>query len=264
MSYLYGTNQSITTLRYLLFVFFVAISCTSLFAQGLAGERNLGRGIINHFSYGPVTTAGDLADRFSGGFSIGLAVDYTPADSPWLFGVMGHYVFGNSVKEDVANNLRLPNGAIIGNQREVADLRLRMRAYFLGVRASRIIAFGENKRSGIKIGVGVGYLGHRIRFQEDVTQSVNQLNAEYRKGYDRLTGGPALYQFFGYQLMSRNGRINFFAGGELIEGFTTSLRDFDFATAGSLEGSRLDILAGFRAGIILPLYFGEGQEIFYR
>lgn len=242
----------------------MVFASVSLFCQGLAGERNLDRGIISHFSYGPVATVGDLADRFDGGWSIGLGVDYTPADSPWLFGVMGHYLFGNRVKEDVANNLRLPNGAIIGSQREVADLLLRMRAYYLGVRASRIISFGENKRAGIKVGVGIGYLGHRIRFQEDVTQSVNQLNAEYRKGYDRLTGGLALYQFLGYQIMSRNGRINFFAGGELIEGFTSSLRDFDFATAGSLEGSRLDILAGFRAGIILPLYFGEGQEIFYR
>lgn len=236
----------------------------ALTAQGLAGERNLDKGILLNFGYGAVVPAGDLAERFGNGFSVEVAVDYTGKESPWIFGVMGQYIFGNDVKEDVLTGIRLRSGVVVGNQRAAADLQLRMRGYFAGVRVARILAFGDNPRAGLKLGLGLGWLSHRIRIQNDVNQSVPQLFEDYRKGYDRLTAGPALYNFVGYHQQSRNGRVNFYVGGELFTGFTASRRDFDFPTAGSLEGGRLDLLGGVRAGLILPLYVGEGREIFYR
>lgn len=235
-----------------------------LSAQGLAGERNLDKAILLNFSYGPVAPLADLADRFNSGFSIEFAADYAPKESPWLFGVMGQYIFGNSVKEDVLSDLRLENGTLVGNQRSAADINLRMRGLFAGARVGRIIALGKNKRAGIKLAMGLGLLGHRIRIQDDVNQSLPPVEGAYSKGYDRLTAGPAIYNFVGYQQLSRNGRVNFFAGAELITGFTKSQRKYDFATAASLTGNRLDMLGGVRLGLILPFYVGEGREIFYR
>ncbi|PHI20817.1 hypothetical protein CEQ90_05495 [Lewinellaceae bacterium SD302] len=250
-------------MRFIATLLFICCFLT-LSAQGLAGSRNLEKGILLNFSYGPTVTSGDLADRFGNMASIEVGVDYTPEDSGWLFGVVGQYLFGTTVKEDVLSGLRLSNGIVVGNQRSAAEMQLRSRGYFLGVRVGRIVSFGENKRSGIKIGLGGGVLSHRIRLQEDANQDVNQIINDYKKGYDRLTEGPALYQFIGYQHMSMNGRVNVFIGAELIEGFTSSQRSYDFNTASSLEGNRLDIIAGLRAGLILPIFIGEGEEIFYR
>lgn len=247
-----------------LFVLLALLNITVLSAQGLAGERNLDKAILLNFSYGPAAPLVDLADRFKGGFSIEFAADYAPKESPWLFGVMGQYIFGSNVKEDVLSGLRLENGTLVGNQRSAADIKLRMRALFAGARVGRILPFGDNKRAGVKIALGLGLLGHRIRIQDDVNQSLPPVEGDYRKGYDRLTAGPAIYNFVGYQQLSRNGRVNFFIGGELITGFTKSLRTYDFATSGSLEKNRLDMLGGVRLGLILPLYVGEGREIFYR
>ncbi|MEM9836123.1 MAG: hypothetical protein AAF828_06455 [Bacteroidota bacterium] len=236
----------------------------NLSTQGLEGIKNTDKAILIYAGYGPQSPSGDLSDRFGNTWGIELGVDYIAKESNWLFGVFGQYIFGSQVNEDVVANLRTRDGFIIGNQRDPADIQLRMRGYFAGARIGKIIPFGDNKRSGLKVAIGAGWMEHRIRIQNDVNQSVNQLVGDYRSGYDRLSSGPALYQFLGYQNMSVNGRINFYAGAELFEGFTQSRRDFDYATGNPIDESRLDLLAGFRLGIILPLYQGDGREIFYR
>lgn len=235
-----------------------------LSGQRISNVQNTDPAILISAGYGPQSPAGDLGDRFGNGFGIEMALDYTGKESPWIFGLMGQYSFGSEVFEDVIAGLRTQEGFIIGNQRDPADIQLRMRAFFAGARVSRIIPLGDNPRAGIRVSVGGGWMEHRIRIQNDVSQTVNQLTGDYRKGYDRLTGGPAAYQFIGYQQLSENGRINFYVGGEIFEGFTTGKRDFDFATGTTLDESRLDILAGLRVGLILPLYQGEGKEIYYR
>lgn len=238
---------------------------TTLSAQGLAGAKNLDGAVLIDLGYGPFTTAGDLADRFGGGWSIDGGVTWMPKNSNLEFGVRVQYGFGNQVKEDVLSGLRTREGLIIGTQRSPADIQLRQRQLFIGPTAGYTLAIGKNKRAGIHFKTSLGYFYHRIRFQDDVVQVVPQLRDNLRPGYDQLTGGFAVHQFLGYQQLALDRRLNFYIGAEVMAGFTKALRNFDIPTGAppSAEG-RTDIVLGAKAGIIIPLYFGEGREIFYK
>ncbi|TXF86275.1 hypothetical protein FUA23_19735 [Neolewinella aurantiaca] len=246
--------------------FSLAILLTSaLGAQGLAGARNLDAAILIDLGYGPFTSAGDLSDRFGAGWSIDGGVTWLPKDSNIEFGFRVQYGFGTEVKEDVLSGLRTREGFIIGNQRSPADIQLRHRQLFIGPAAGYTFALGENKRAGIHLKTSLGYFFHRIRFQEDAVQVVPQLRDNLLPGYDQLTGGFAVHQFIGYQQLALDRRLNFYLGAEVMAGFTKALRNFDIPTGAppSSEG-RTDIVLGVKAGFIIPLYFGEGREIFYK
>jgi len=96
-------------------------------------------------------------------------------------------------------------------------------------------------------------------------QVVPQLRDNLRPGYDQLTGGFAVHQFVGYQQLALDRRLNFYLGAEVMAGFTKALRNFDIPTgAPPSTAGRNDIVLGLKAGLIIPLYFGEGREIFYK
>ena len=224
---------------------------------------NQSRGVLFRFGYGPQFPGGDLADRFGTSWSMQGQLDYL-TQSDWLIGLQGQYFFGTEVKQDVLAGLRTDDGFIIGNQRSPADVQLRERGLFLGLQVGRNFVLNPDRsKSGFLFTLAGGWLLHRIRIQTDPAQTVNQVIAEYRAGYDRLTAGPALHQFLGYQNLDARGRLNFYVGIELLEGFTQSQRDWDFATQGPLTGTRFDLLFGVRAGWILPFYQGPSEEIFY-
>ena len=109
---------------------------------------------------------------------------------------------------------------------------------------------------------GAGLLRHWIRIQDD-NSSVTQLTGDYKKGYDRLTGGLALSQFIGWQSLAADRRSNWLIGLEFNEGFTNTLRDWDFNERRKLDESRLDIRIGLRVAWTLPFYQGKSEEIYY-
>ena len=253
-------------LRYpLLLLLLFVVFLPSAGAQGLAGARNEDRAILLQFGYGPFGTAGDLSERFGSGWSLDGGATWLLAKSNWEFGLRVNFGFGNQVKEDPLAGLRTRDGFLVGNQREPADVQLRQRQLFLGPSVGYTLPFGKNARAGLALRTSVGYFYHQIRFQEDAVQDVPQISAALRPGYDRLTGGPAIHQFVGYQSLGVDRLLNFYVGGELLAGFTRALRNFDYAAgrASSPDG-RTDVVLGLKAGIILPLYQGEGREIFYR
>lgn len=246
----------------LLFCFF---GSAYLDAQGLAGAKNADPGVLLHLGYGPFTPAGDLAERFGNGWSIDGALTFLPKSSNLELGVRAQFGFGNQVKEDPLAGLRTTDGFLIGNQRDPADVQLRNRQLFLGLTVGYTFPIGENKRAGIHLKTSPGYFFHRIRFQDDPVQTVPQISGSRVAGYDRLTGGFAIHQFVGYQQLALDRRLNFYVGAEVMAGFTTALRSFDFAT-GTIpnQEGRTDILLGFKAGLIVPFYLGTGEEIFYK
>ena len=247
----------------LLTALFTLLSTCGL-AQGLAGAKNLDNALLVNAGYGGFISAGDLGDRFGGGFAIDGGLAYLPRNSSWQFGVRAVYGFGNEVKEDVLAGLRTRDGFVIGNQREPADVQLRQRQVFLGPSVGYTFRIGANQRSGINLRSSVGYFANWIKLQEDPVQAVEPLLDDYRGGYDRLTAGPAWYQFVGYQTLSENRRINFYLGGDFTVASTTHQRLYDIPTAAApASDRRLDITFGARIGLIVPLYFGEGREIFY-
>jgi len=121
-----------------------------------------------------------------------------------------------------------------------------------------------NKKEGIRATISFGYLWHKIRLQDDY-QSASQLSGDYKKGYDRLTGGFSIQQFIGYQKLDRARRANFTAGLEFTQGFTKSIRTWNFDQMAAPSGkTRLDLIFGIRLAWTLPFYVGmPSEDIFY-
>jgi len=225
---------------------------------------NEGNAWLVQVGYGFHTPGGDLKERFGNSLSPSIAVEWIQGGRNWLIGVDAAFFFGQTVKEDVLAPLRTRDGRIIGNDRQFADIQLRQRAYFAGLHLGKHIGLGKsNHRSGLRLTVGGGIFAHKIRIQDDPARQVPQLTGNYKKGYDRFSLGPALRQTIGYQLLSRDGRINFHLSLESIQGFTYHQRALAFDTRQQEAGQRFDLQFGVRATWVLPFYTGDGRTIYY-
>ncbi len=254
--------------NFILYAFMLFVAVVPAYGQQEYETFALNRGnaLIFDLSYGFHQPGGDLDERFGQHFSIGGGVEWITDKGSWIMGSTFSYYFGTQVKENPLLPLLNDQGFLIGNDREYADISLRMRGFYAGLHAGKLISLGfKNPRSGIRLTVGGGLLQHKIRIQKDPVRRVPQVSDEYEKGYDRLTNGLAFTEFIGYQLLSSNRRINFFAGFEFTQGFTMSRRSFNFDTRQQDTASRLDLDFGFRIGWILPFYMGEraSREIYY-
>jgi len=234
-----------------------------VFAQ--SEPLNKGTGILFHFGLGGQQPAGDLADRFGTNMNFGGGLELLTAESNLIFGLQSYYLFGSNVKENPLSNMTTADGFVIAEDGGFADVQLRERGFYIGAMVGKLLRFSSNNpRSGIRITVGAGLLQHQIRIQDDPFRLVPQLNENYKKGYDRLTNGLAINEFIGYQMLSANKRINFYAGFEFTQGFTQSRRSFNYDTRTADTNKRFDSLMGVRAGWIIPFYVGKGTaEIYY-
>lgn len=227
-------------------------------------DRNQGAALVPSFSYAAHVPVGALAKRYGTVFSPGVEVHWLTRQTNWLIGIQGQFIFGSQVKEDVLAGLRTESGYIIGNDRLPADLQLRMRGGYLGIQAGKLWSLAaDNPRSGIRYSMGAGWLYHQIRIQKDPSRFVAQVEGDYGRGYDRLSGGPALYQWIGYQVFSKNGQVNVYVGIEGLLGISKSLRSYQFDLHGPEAGNQLDQLWGIRAGLAMPWYSGKGRQIWY-
>lgn len=253
------------TQKYFLTSILSLLIAASAFAQKFPEHRemdarNKGKALLLHLTAAIHQPGGDLADRFGSTGNVGGALEWITAQN-LLFSVEGNYSFGNTVKEDPLGILRTPEGDIIGNDQQLAEVDLRARGYYIGGAIGKFFPIG-NRRSGIRLTLGAGAMQHRIRVQDN-NSSVVQVSGDYIKGYDRLTGGLALTQFLGWQHLGANRRANWFLGFEFSQGFTKSLRDWDFTEMRKLEGNRTDLRFGIRLGWTLPFYQGSANQIYY-
>ncbi|MFK7806487.1 MAG: hypothetical protein AB8F74_01675 [Saprospiraceae bacterium] len=238
------------------------ILCPFLFTLPLHAQKkptgNEGRALLVDLNYGIALPGGDMADRFGFNFDAGLGVEML-RENNWIFGLGGGFIFGNRVDDKVLANLATPEGQIIGNNATWADLNLRERGFHTEVRIGKLIPLlKENKRSGIRAVLGLGFLQHKIRIQEDPQSFVPQILGDFKKGYDRLSNGLMVSEFIGYQNLSKNKLVNFYLGFELIQAFTQNRRDYDFRTMQESDKSnRVDLLYGFKIGWILPFYISK-------
>ncbi|HHS95413.1 MAG TPA: hypothetical protein ENJ45_02405 [Phaeodactylibacter sp.] len=222
-------------------------------------STNEGRALLLDFHYGAAVPGGDLKDRFGHNFDAGAGIEWMLNDANWILGVGGGILFGNKLKEDVLANIRTPEGQIISSNGSWAQIVLRERGFHVEGRIGKLIPLmKDNHRSGLRLVLGIGFLQHKIRVQDDPQAFVPQIAGAYRKGYDRLTNGWMLSQFVGYQHLAKNRLINFYAGFEFKQAFTRNRRDWDFLSeAASDKNLRKDLMWGLKVGWILPFYISK-------
>lgn len=204
----------------------------------------------------------DMAKRFGYGSDISLDFTVKTADK-WVFGVEANYMFGNNVKEEgLLSNLRSSNGEIINEYGEYANMMIVETGFYFGVNFGKMIyVLGPNPNSGFIVGIGGGYMCHKIRIEAE-GNNVPALQGDYIKGYDRLTHGPTIKEFIGYQFLGKTRLMNFYAGIEFYQGFTKSLRQYNYDTRQVDKSLRNDFLYSFKIGWILPFYVGKPEKYY--
>jgi len=216
-------------------------------------------------SYAFQAPGGDLADRFGVNSVIGAGFQWkTPGN--WIFGTDFNFIFGGNIKnaDSLQFNLKTDNGNIIDMAGNWTDYSLYERGYYLTAKFGKLFPIlSPNPNSGFFITGSAGYLQHKIRI-EVVNNTAPQLNGDYKKGYDRLTGGFVINEFIGYMYLSNNRLLNFYGGFEFTQAWTKPLRDVNFDTMKPDElTKRFDLLNGFRIGWIIPIFQRQPEKFYY-
>lgn len=205
---------------------------------------------------------GDLSRRFGPDLAAGGAF-LMKLKSNWVFGLEGNYLFGQNIKEDVLVQLKNKDGFVVDNEGYPADLRLTQRGFVTHLVIGRVLPFlSANKNSGFLIWAGAGIMEHRIKLY-DAQQRIAAVRGDLVKGYDRLTFGLSFTQFIGYLFLSEYRYVNFYAGIEITEGITSSVRKYNYDTGKPDTQKRFDGLCGLRFGWILPLYRKKPDDFYY-
>lgn len=203
------------------------------------------------FSYGIQTPAGRLQDRFGQNFGADLGIFVLPGTSGLQLGLAGGMLFGDKVKEDVLASLRTSQGYIYGNDKSVANIQLRMRGWKTMLLIGKDWSFSP--AGAIQTRIGGGYLSHKIRIQDDPQRFVPQLDTPYKRGYDRLEGGPLLYSWLGYRHRGIQNNLNFSVGMEAMIAFTKGMRSFQYDLMQPYLDRQLSAWIGIKATWVLVL-----------
>ncbi len=208
---------------------------------------------------------GDMADRFGDNANIGGGFQWK-TNTNWVFGGEFNYIFGNIIKieDELMSNLKTETGQIIDHAGNFGIVNNYERGYNISLKVGKVIpVLSPNPNSGILLMAGVGYIQHKVRI-EVADNNIPQLMDDYKKGYDRLTGGISLSQFIGYMFFSNSKLANFYGGFEVMEAFTKPLRDVNFDTRNPDEiQNRLDLFFGVRVGWIIPLLKRMPEKVYY-
>lgn len=214
-------------------------------------------------SYSFQVPGGDLAKRFGNSNSFGASF-MVKTKSNFLLGIDGNFLFGRSVKEDgILDSISTSNDQVINIFGEYAGINFFERGFYINAKIGKIFpVFGPNKNSGLLINTNVGLLQHKIRIENDGNNTPSILH-DYAKGYDRLTNGLAISEFFGYMYFGNNGRINFYAGLELTQAWTKNRRSWNFDTMQKDDMLRHDYLYTFKFGWIITLQRKLTNKYYY-
>jgi hypothetical protein len=120
----------------------------------------------------------------------------------------------------------------------------------------------SDPNSGLMLLAGTGFMQHKI-FIKVKDNMVAALRKDYNKGYDRMTNGFSAVQFIGYMRMDKKRLHNFFAGIEIVEGWTKGRRSINFDTMTIDDNQRLDILYGIKLGWIIPFRKRMAKDYYY-
>ena len=255
--------RNMIILRNSIVIFFVVVCFQNAEAQYNVQDTTIAALLID-FQFTLHNPGGDLADRFGSFASIGGSIG-RKTEKNWYFGIEGNYIFGSQVKElDMLDAFVDDNGLLLGLAGVFPDVSAQMRGFNLSFNVGKTIPlFGPNDNSGIYISAGVGFLEHKIKFQDPINEVPMLASQDYAQGYDRLCNGVMLSQFVGYRYMGNRRLLNFIIGFDFRQGFTASRRDFDYDTGFRNTDQRVNFLYGLKSGFTLPLYKRAPEEFYY-
>ena len=206
--------------------------------------------------------ANTLSDRFGTNNNLGFSGGIKTKNN-WTYELSTSFIFGTNVKDTtIIDHLQNNQNWIINQFGEESVVLIQERGQVFSFKIGKIFnVIGPNPNSGLIIKLGIGWMRHKIRIDNENDQ-IPQLSQQYLPYYDRLASGLNLYQFIGYHHMSNNRLTNFFLGLEFYQGFTKGRRDYQIDTMEPSTEKRLDILNGIRIGWIVPV-FRQAPNDFY-
>ncbi|MBN1340286.1 MAG: hypothetical protein JXA03_13235 [Bacteroidales bacterium] len=208
---------------------------------------------------------GDLADRFGVNSNIGGGFLYKTGKN-LVLGADFSYMFGSEVKDrdQLMSNLFTKDDYIIDQGGSYAAWSIFERGFYTGLKAGRVIpVWGSNPNSGLLLLGSAGFIQHKIRIEVQ-NNTAPQLNGDYKRGYDRLTGGFYLGEYLGYQYLGDSRLLNFTAGFEFVQAFTKPLRDVNFDTRlPDSRQNRTDLLFGVKVSWVIPVFSRMPQKYYY-
>lgn len=232
------------------------------FSQVSISDSVIGTSLIQA-TYSYQLPAADLSKRFLPDNAIGAGYLYKTKKN-WLFGADGFFMFRDTIKETgILDSITTSDGNIIDGNGIFAEVQLYERGFHMSMKAGKLFpVWGPNPNSGLVVLGGIGLLQHKIRI-ENRDNTAPQIGEEYRKGYDRLTNGLALSQFFGYMYLGNSRLVSFYAGIELVEAWTQNRRSYNFDLMGPDNTKRFDMLYTIKVGWIIPLYKRSPDAFYY-
>lgn len=235
----------------------------SLFAQ-VNVKDSLVQGVLINFQAGAHVKGGDIATIFGPGGTVGVDI-YYKTKSNWLIGAGGRFHYGNSIL--IENQIFTPflaeNGNIIAIHGSPSNVLTTERGLDFSLELGYITPWlGHNPNSGVGFILGAGYITNWINFNNSAGD-VYPLTEPYYKGYDRMQDGFQLNEFVGYMHFGNRRTINFMLGLEFQQGFTKSLRKYNYDTRSYDLNSKLDLYYGIRMSWFIPLYDKNAQKFYY-
>lgn len=246
-----------------LVLWLIMLSVTVIHAQESDKEKPSSIPMFYGF-YGYQWPGADMAEKFGSNSAIGPGFMWKTS-SNWLFGVEYNYLFGNNVKDgfSILQGIMTSEGNVISGDGTPSVVALFERGHAIGAKFGKLIpVIQADKNSGIFFTIGGGYITHKIRIEVE-NQSAPQLKGDYKRGYDRLSGGFMLSQSVGFMYFGKSRLLNFTLSVEAFEGWTKPYRDYYFDTMTAPEGKKFDFLIGPKIAWMIPLRQRTVKAFYY-
>jgi len=255
-------------MKKLLIIPLLLCCCSPIFAQTIDKKKQVDSTTTivwteANFSY--QFPFGELYKTFKPNFNLGTGFTFKTAKN-WSWHVRFNYLFGSNIRcdwKDILGAMVNSNGDIIDGYGMKATLLMEGRYWYLGGGVGKIIPVSQTKKnSGIWITVDAGYFVHKIHFTDN-DHLIDQLDGEYKKGYDQRSAGLGLTQFIGYLHLGKVRVASFYGGVEFTEIWSVDTRNYNFVHGETTNNKKFSALIGLKVGWIVPLYEKKRREIFY-
>ena len=161
------------------------------------------------------------------------------------------------------SNLQTPQGQIIDNEGDVAQISISGRGGLLSLGLGHVFSTpSSNPNSGWMVKLGAGSMHHNVHF--DYTENlIGPLEGDRVRGYDRLRWGAYGELLAGYWFMSNDQRINAFGGVHMGWARTFAQRSTNFDTLEPNAPEAWDGWWGVEAGWVFHIYRRAAKEFWY-